>query len=500
VTGSVALRAERSLSPAGVSTMLVAGLTLVGLVLRAAGLDESLYGDELYTYELSERPGVDDVVSGVAGDLEISPPLYFVFAWAATKLGEPHVWLRVPSFVTGVAAIPALYLLGLRTVGRAAALAGAALLALSPFAILYAAEARSYALTMLFVLLSTLALLAALESRRARDWGLFALAAWAALLSHYTAVFPLVAQAGWVVFAHRERLRELAFAGGATAVGLLPWLPAFLDDRSADFQTAIETYWPLTLSFFFRSLGGWLAGNPYVGLRGIPGDAALVLIGAGLLLGLAGAPRALAALRRRETLLIVLIAFAAPVGAVLYSLVFPSVFVPRTLLPCLPALCLALGLLLTSGPRLLSAVALILVLAGLALGAVRVVVWSPKPPIREAARHIDARAAPRDPVLVYIFDFGSIDAALTPPFLLYRDGCPEPATGPGQLLTAEVRCEGAATGFDSAARRPSRRLFVLAPAGPRPAIPELRGRWRLQGSRAFENHFYPLQVLEYARR
>ena len=43
--------------------------------------------------------------------------------------------LRAPSFLAGVAAIPLVYLLGARTVGRAAALVAAAITALSPFMI-----------------------------------------------------------------------------------------------------------------------------------------------------------------------------------------------------------------------------------------------------------------------------------------------------------------------------------------------------------------------------
>jgi hypothetical protein len=500
VTASVALRADRTLSPASLSGVLVSGLTLVGLVLRATGLDESLVGDELFTYELAGRDGLDDAISGVAGGLEISPPLYFVFAWATAKLGDPHVWLRVPSFIAGVAAIPVLFALGLRTVGRHAAVAGAALLALSPFAIMYSAEARAYSVATLCVLLSTLALLAALEGGRRRYWVLFAAAMWAALVSHYTAIFPLGAQAAWAVFAHRERLGELLAAGAATVAGLAPWLPEFLDDRSVGFQTAIETYFPLTPSFFVRSLGAWVAGNPYVGLRAIPGTAALVLLAAGLLLGLLGARHAWATLRRRETLLILAIAVAAPGGAALYSLVFPSVFVHRTLLPSLPALCLVLGLLLTSGRRPLAMAATALAVAGLGLGAVRLVTWDPKPPYREAAAQIESRATPGDPVLVYTLDYGSIDAALTPPFLVYRDPCPRAATEPGQLLTGEVRCAGDPTGFDSAARLPARRLFVLADAGVRPALPEVDRRWRLQETTRLDNHFYPLEVLEYAPR
>jgi uncharacterized membrane protein len=267
----------------------VAAITLLALALRLPGLDESVFGDELFTYEIATRPGFGDMLDGVTGSLEISPPLYFVLAWVCAKIGDPHVWIRVPALVAGVALVPAAYALGVRTAGRTAGLIGAGLVALSPFAVFYSVEARAYSLAALFVVLSALALLAALERGGWGRWALFALAACAALYSHYTAAFVLAAEVGWAAWAHRERLRELAIACGAVALGLVPWLPSFLDDRTAGFQTAIESINPLTLSWFVRSLGIAVVGNPYVGLRETPGLAVVAVLGAGLLLAVAGA-------------------------------------------------------------------------------------------------------------------------------------------------------------------------------------------------------------------
>jgi hypothetical protein len=348
--------------------------------------------------------------------------------------------------------------------------------------------------------LSTLALLMSLDSGRRLHWGMFVLATLAALLSHYTAVFVVAAQAGWAAWTRRDRMRELALAHAAVAVGLLPWLPSFLDDRSAGFQTAIEAFWPFTPRFFFRSLGEFVVGSPYVGLRSIPGLAALALIGAGVLVALAGARAVAAALRRREVVLIVLLALATPLGAALYSIPFSSVFVPRTLLSSLPAVCLGLGLLLTAAPRPLAALATALVVAGLGLGAARVVAWNPKPPYGEAAAYIDARAGQTDLLLELVLDFGSIETELTPPFRVYRETCVEPATRPGQIVTGGLRCGIARVGFAPALRGASRAFVLAHHSDEPPSVPELERRWRLVASRTFDNHFIPLRVLEYVRR
>ena len=144
----------------------VAVLTAVGLALRLAIAGQSLFADELSTYWIVSTNGLGGVVSTVHTDAEITPPLSFVLAWLTTRLELTPELLRAPSLIAGSAAIPLIYLVGLRTVGRGAALVATALCALSPFMIFYSTEARGYALAITLVLGSTLALLVALDDGR----------------------------------------------------------------------------------------------------------------------------------------------------------------------------------------------------------------------------------------------------------------------------------------------------------------------------------------------
>ena len=282
----------------------------------------------------------------------------------------------------------------------------------------YSTEARAYTLATLFVLLAALALLAAVERGGWRRWALFALAACAALYSHYTAGFALAAEVAWAAWAHRERLRELAFACLAVGVGLLPWLPSFLDDRTAGFQTAIENINPFTASFFFRSLGIAVIGNPYATLRETPGRAVLLVLALGLALAVAGGVAArtqlLARLRvDRPLVLVIALAVASPLGAALYSIPFASVYVPRTLLASLPAFCLLVGVLVAAAPRRLGVPAAALTIAALALGTVELYREQPKLAYNDATAWIDDRRGPGDPVFqVGLIDYGSLDAYL----------------------------------------------------------------------------------------
>jgi mannosyltransferase len=485
----------------------VAAITVLALLLRLPGLDESIFGDELFTYEIATRPGFGDMLDGVTGPLEISPPLYFAFAWICAKIGDPHVWIRVPALVAGVALVPAVYALGVRCVGRTAALLGAGLVALSPFAIYYSTEARAYSLATLFVVLAALALLAAVEGGGWARWGLFALATCAALYSHYTAAFALAAEVAWAAWAHRERMRELALACLVAGAGLLPWLPPFLDDRTAGFQTAIENINPLTLSFFLRSLGIAVVGNPYAGLRETPGTAVLVALALGVVLALAGAVAArsglLARLRAEPRIALVLVlAVAPPLGAALYSIPFASVYVPRTLLASLPAFCLLVGLLIAVAPRRTAVPAAVLTMAALALGTVELYRESPKPPYRQAAAWIAERSGRGDPVLqVGLIDYGSLDVHLEQPFKLYKQGCARPTTEPGQILTAEISCTGGEEGFERALREARHRVMVVTygSAG-RLDVPGLRQNFHRVSARLFEHGRFPIEVREFARR
>lgn len=151
---------------------IVAAITLVGLALRIANLDQSLFGDELFAYyEIVPESSLDGVVVAVRHGPELNPPLYFLVAWLANKLGgDPFVLLRLPSIVAGTLAIPIVYMVGIHAVGRRAALVATALFALSPFAIFYSTEARPYSLMGFFVLVSTLALLRAVSTRKVVWW------------------------------------------------------------------------------------------------------------------------------------------------------------------------------------------------------------------------------------------------------------------------------------------------------------------------------------------
>jgi 4-amino-4-deoxy-L-arabinose transferase-like glycosyltransferase len=402
------MRAHRS------AGLLVALLTVGALALRLSQIHQSLFGDEVLAYREIARHTLTGTIDVVGRGVESSPPLFFIFAWLTAKLGDPTVWMRLPSILLGAATVPLTYLLGRLTVGRFAGGVAAAILALSPFSLYYGVEGRPYATAAFFVAVSTLALIQAVRGGRRRWWALYALAAAGAAYSHYTTLFVLLVQGAWSLWACRGRLREPLLANLAAALLFLPWIP-FVHGSDLAVYGFLE---PLGVHNVIRDLVRVIPGYPYAPLRAIPTRAGLIVIGACALAGaiaLAAGWRASRASRPRFPPaprpagglgLIVALALAAPVGLLLYSVLATDIWDARDLYASVPAMALVLGALLAALPSWARPVAVAAVLAVLGFGTVRAIGPAyARPPYRAAAAYLDRVAAPRDPVLMYSWAF-----------------------------------------------------------------------------------------------
>ena len=363
----------------------VSALTLVGFLIRLAGFDQSLLGDELSTYWIIHGHSLGDVLSSVHSNDEITPPLYFILGWLSLKIGSDPEWVRLPSLLAGTATIPLIYVLGARTVGRAAGLVACAVFAFSPFMIYYSVEARSYALMIALLVGSTISLLIALETARTRWWALYAACSCGALLSHYTSVFPLAAQFLWVLWAHREATRELLLANLGALVGFAPWIPGFIADNNSPTTAILSALQPFTFGAVRFALENWAVGYPYVNLDTAPGHVAGVLILTGLVIAAAaGLLRAWRRLRRTRLrlgtalrripapiVLVVLLALATPVGEAIYGIFGTNLLGARNLNASWPGLALAIGGIVTAAGAPLSLLCGVLVLSGFGIAGLK---------------------------------------------------------------------------------------------------------------------------------
>jgi hypothetical protein len=381
--------------------LALALIVAVGLVLRVLAARPGFLGDELYTYTIASRDSLGDVVDGVQ-TTENTPPLYYVLAWLSLKVtGVPEL-VRLPSLVAGSALIAVAGLLGRRAFNPLAGLLAATLVGISPFAIYYSSEARAYAPAALGVLLSTLLLLRALDSRRFADWAGFALAAAAAVWFHYTAFLPLTVQLCWALAAFpRERSRVLAAHAGAAAL-YAPWLPfAGTNVPLSEVGKFVDLYAPLTVGRTFDYALRSLVGHPLAALTRAPGTFAIVTLGVlAAILVVVVARRAARPRAADPAVLLILVALAAPAGVLLFSLFGSNIYLPRNLFVSAPAALVLVGAALASLRRAVAlaggaAVGLLLAPSALSTATGDLA----RPAYDGVARLVDDRARASDPII-----------------------------------------------------------------------------------------------------
>ena len=392
--------------------LAVAVLTVLGFALRVVGMDQSLYNDERFTFSIVTQHSLPGVIREVYRT-SVTPPLNYVLAWLSVHLpGDDTVLVRLPSLLFGTAMVPLIFVLARRIGGIRTGLLAAALFALSPFAIYYSNEARTYEVMLFLVTLSTLALLRALEGgdRRWRWWAVYAIAACLAMYSHYTAVFALAAQVLWAAWVHRERLAELVYAQVAVVVGYLPWIPGYVKQRQNNGVEVLDQFSTESFRDIFEMPVRTLVGHPFVGLEQVPGRLALLLVLALAALLVAALVRRPSGVRellpslRSERGLILILALATPVGLLLYGRVSTSLYGVRNLSASQPALIVLVALLvnalLTTLPARVAAAAaavMVVVLGVVAVQSIRA--ENLRPPYREAAEYLNQVAGPGDPVV-----------------------------------------------------------------------------------------------------
>lgn len=220
---------------------IVAGLTAVAALLRFATLGlQSYHHDEIVTASRVLRGSFWHAMDAV-GFSESAPPLYYAAAWLWTQaIGTGEVGLRSLSALAGVATVPVAFLIG-RSLRLSAGgsidhpmegsidqraqrvgIVAAALVAVNPMLIWYSQEARAYALLALLTSLSLLYFIRGLEHGRRRDLTLWGLVSGLALATHYFAVFPIVAEAAWLLYRRRREVARGLAVLAAFGLALAP--------------------------------------------------------------------------------------------------------------------------------------------------------------------------------------------------------------------------------------------------------------------------------------
>jgi len=291
--------------------LILALTTIVAAALRFPFLDhQSLWLDEIFTREILGESSLPGVWHHVA-KTESTPPLYYVIGWFAGA--HSAVSMRVIPALALTATVPVSYVAFRRLVGERAALATAAILAVSPMLVSYSTDARSYGLLVFTGLLTVWGFSAVLEHPSSGRYGRWALACVACVWTHYFGGFLVIAEVAiLLVLRPPERLATLGWLL-IIAVCTGPLVPLVAGQASGERAAFIETE-PLVSRVLMTvrqvAIGAnvprnWLEGSglavwwlavasgAIIAIRGDRGARMVLILAAGsvglpLLMGLAG--------------------------------------------------------------------------------------------------------------------------------------------------------------------------------------------------------------------
>jgi mannosyltransferase len=326
---------------------LLLAIILLGYGLRLVAIGQkSLWLDEAFSVWLAWRRLPE--MWGWIARIDQHPPLYYTLLHLWMRLGDSAEAVRLLSVLLSTLNIPVIFLLGRRLAGARVGLLVALVLAMSPFHVRFAQEARMYALLTLCASMAMLSLVDLLTATRprGRSWIGYVVFTTAAMLTHSAAMLLPVATnlfvLGWIwrrargsasprSQAARDRsefapplLRSwlLAQAGVLLLWGAI-WLPAFVGQAFGVYR---EFWLPMPS---WRSLVDLLGNflSAHLPRQQMPWIDTIWIFYA-VLLGLG-----IVSLRRRPAVLALLLTlFLAPViGELLVSLRRP-VFYDRTLI------------------------------------------------------------------------------------------------------------------------------------------------------------------------
>jgi uncharacterized membrane protein len=171
---------------------ILAAIFIIGLFLRLFELARKpLWLDEASTNFLTTQPDLAAVFTAASNDHHA--PLHFITIWCIKFFGSSEIMLRLPSAIAGALTVLVIYFIAKELYTEKSGLIAAALLAVSPYHILYSQEARMYGMVVLFIALAIWMFLRAIRTGKLQDWALFGVACALAFSTHFYSAFIIFA-------------------------------------------------------------------------------------------------------------------------------------------------------------------------------------------------------------------------------------------------------------------------------------------------------------------
>lgn len=407
-------------------TLLVVGIIAVGTSLRVLYLGApSFWIDEVLSVAYVRLSWTQFGHLMWARELNMLPYYLALRGWIRLGTGE---WIvRSLSVFCSIATLPLLYRLGTRLFGTRVGMIGVALLALHPYHIRFAQEARGYSLMLLLITGSTLLLVRATESSSrhpAGVWVAYVATSVLAVYAHFYGSLIILAQWASLAVARPRGVpwKALALAVAAIGILLLP-IAVFVLLGHADNAAWIPRPSFRRVEYLVYSL---LGGDNTAGVR----KFAYPFYTAALLASGASARAAWRAHRHERDAwyhALVIAGATLPIILVLTASLLKPIFVDKYLIECLPFVVLLVAVGIDRlRPRALSLGVLIVALVLSSHGLIGYYRQSDKDDWRAATRYVITSAHPGDAALFFPrfvvtpFDYyrASVDTAAQSPAVL----------------------------------------------------------------------------------
>jgi uncharacterized membrane protein len=380
-----------------------------GAILRFATLGrQSLWLDEGMSYWLANRSWQS--LLSFLPSYDPHPPLHYLILQPMIALGGDEWLLRLPSALASVVSIGLILALGKELFDEKTALMAAFIIAISPFHLRFAQEARMYAVVVTLSLAAGLFAVRALRTNHWHDWFAFGLFQGLALLADTAAIwFTLAVNTAWLVSLKKhwntQRFWPWLAAQLFALLLFLPWFPNFMKQFSAGFAGWIP---PATLIILARTLTDFIGS--YEERSTLESIIALVV----LLMPLAAAPQLIREASSKKIQYLFLVCwFVVPIGLAflisqpyirvpLLSLLVGegrSVFLTRNLILASIPLYLLLSRSITLSPRHVRFSAMIILVAMSGISYYTNIIIHSKEDYRTAAQLVRQQAATKDLIL-----------------------------------------------------------------------------------------------------
>lgn len=219
-----------------------------------------------YQYPNPEK-GVIDTINSLAVEDAQHPPLYYVLVRLWVQIfGNSIAVTRSLSAIISLLVFPCIYWLCLELFQSSiTGWMGVALLAVSPFHVLYAQEARQFSLWTVTILVASATLLRAIRLGSKRLWVMYAITVALGLYTFLFSALVTLAHGIYVFVIQRFQFTKLVkaylVAASASFLAFVPWILVFINNLSQVEQTTSSAQKRQSISALVT---GWTSNNSYL--------------------------------------------------------------------------------------------------------------------------------------------------------------------------------------------------------------------------------------------